>query len=237
MHQKACCHTRDLYVVFFSRRDNIRILEKEYRFWQLSRTEEIREDGKTYILSRYNSFSETPRPESYREDVETTEGLSPLAKKHVNSHIQAACESGWDFSSRWFSSPGSPRGKVLSFFYHSNFKTLRQTITRPPVSSGREVMKLCRFFLLLACRPIASITSRVRGKSFFACARQRQKSSEIRFTQERHKQHIYLSHTTLYTVRKVFLSGHCLSKTYLVSTLATKNRNGCVSLQFVFCSK
>lgn len=52
------------------------------------------------ILNRYWDDSAVPRPESYREDVETAENKTKQAI--IYRHIRAACESGWDFSSRWF---------------------------------------------------------------------------------------------------------------------------------------
>ncbi len=55
-------------------------------------------------LSRYYDANETPRPESYKEDVETAE-KSGREAKHVYRHLRAAAESGWDFSSRWFTDP------------------------------------------------------------------------------------------------------------------------------------
>ena len=55
-------------------------------------------------LSRYYDANDTPRPESYKEDVETAE-KSGRDTKHVNRHLRAAAESGWDFSSRWFTDP------------------------------------------------------------------------------------------------------------------------------------
>lgn len=58
-------------------------------------------DGST--LHRYYDAKDTPRPESYREDVETAEGSEKPAM--VYRHIRAAAESGWDFSSRWFANP------------------------------------------------------------------------------------------------------------------------------------
>ncbi|MEM8908275.1 MAG: trehalase family glycosidase, partial [Bacteroidota bacterium] len=42
-----------------------------------------------------------PRPESYREDVELAHGVEREAPR-VYEDLRAACESGWDFSSRWF---------------------------------------------------------------------------------------------------------------------------------------
>ena len=42
-----------------------------------------------------------PRPEAFKEDVELAKESGKDAEE-VYNHIRAACESGWDFSSRWF---------------------------------------------------------------------------------------------------------------------------------------
>lgn len=52
-------------------------------------------------LSRYYDAEETPRPESYKEDIETAQESGREAA-HVYRHLRAGAESGWDFSSRWF---------------------------------------------------------------------------------------------------------------------------------------
>ncbi len=52
------------------------------------------------ILNRHYDDRSTPRPESYKEDVhlsQTTERPS----EELFRDLRAACESGWDFSSRW----------------------------------------------------------------------------------------------------------------------------------------
>lgn len=72
-------------------------LEKEYTFWMTNRSI-VMPEGE--ILNRYDDTDPTPRPESYIEDIELAE------KSYQNPHelfrnIRAACESGWDFSSRW----------------------------------------------------------------------------------------------------------------------------------------
>jgi alpha,alpha-trehalase len=54
-----------------------------------------------YVLNRYWDESDTPRPESYREDIELAKD-SPESSEGFFRHIRAAAESGWDFSSRWF---------------------------------------------------------------------------------------------------------------------------------------
>jgi len=85
-------------------------LEKEYTFWMqghelLSTATPTRNrvvqlpDGS--ILNRYWDAFDSPRPESYKEDVE----LAQQSKQDATvlyRHIRAAAESGWDFSTRWF---------------------------------------------------------------------------------------------------------------------------------------
>ncbi len=86
------------------------VLEKEYQFWMSGKDElstqnqannrvVLLEDG--VVLNRFWDEYDTPRPESYREDVELAESLSEHSEGFYR-HIRAAAESGWDFSSRWF---------------------------------------------------------------------------------------------------------------------------------------
>lgn len=86
----------------------------EYRFWMrgkkdlgVNRTAVRRvvrmPDGS--ILNRYFDAKQTPRPESYREDVETATQARDRDASRVYLDIRAAAESGWDFSSRWFKEP------------------------------------------------------------------------------------------------------------------------------------
>lgn len=74
-------------------------LETEYRFWMQTRGVRM-PDGST--LNRYYDTDDSPRPESFREDNAEVNGLSGQQAKDFLRHIRAACESGWDFSSRWF---------------------------------------------------------------------------------------------------------------------------------------
>lgn len=84
-------------------------LEKEYAFW-MDGLEEVTADAPAHghvvrlkdgsILNRYWDRGDWPRAEMYRDDVATAK-LSDRPAKEVYSHLRAACESGWDFSSRW----------------------------------------------------------------------------------------------------------------------------------------
>ena len=88
-------------------------MQKEYDFWmkgastlgdeaQKGRVVKMA-DGST--LNRYYSDRSTPRAESYYEDVKTAKEATGREAKDVYLNINAACESGWDFSSRWFAEP------------------------------------------------------------------------------------------------------------------------------------
>ncbi|MEM9983578.1 MAG: alpha,alpha-trehalase TreF [Bacteroidota bacterium] len=84
-------------------------LEKEYAFWmagaeELSGAKLVHRrvvrlaDGT--VMNRYWDDHPAPRPESYREDVELAES-SQREPTQLYRDLRAACESGWDFSSRW----------------------------------------------------------------------------------------------------------------------------------------
>lgn len=90
-------------------------VETEYLFWmagsdKLANNESYRrvvklEDGS--LLNRFYDDSATPRPESYAEDIEMAAELSESEQQEFYRNIRAACESGWDFSSRWFKDANS----------------------------------------------------------------------------------------------------------------------------------
>jgi alpha,alpha-trehalase len=86
-------------------------LEKEYQFWMNS-SEALHEhnqackrvvrmpDGK--ILNRYWDDLDTPRPEAYGKDMSYAHNMDAEQSAVLYKHIRAACESGWDFSTRWY---------------------------------------------------------------------------------------------------------------------------------------
>lgn len=53
------------------------------------------------LLNRYWDARDTPRDESYAEDVATAAEARPRPAGEVNRDLRAGGESGWDFSSRW----------------------------------------------------------------------------------------------------------------------------------------
>lgn len=82
-------------------------LEREHRFWcgdkgKKPNSNHIVNLPEGKILNRYFDPEIIPREESYFEDIETAQSLSSKEKRGLYQNLRAACESGWDFSSRWF---------------------------------------------------------------------------------------------------------------------------------------
>ncbi|HDR9002548.1 TPA: alpha,alpha-trehalase TreA [Burkholderia vietnamiensis] len=85
-------------------------LRKEYAYWMQGesaapRGEPVRHvvampDGA--VLNRYWDASDTPRDESYLEDVTTAKAVPSRPANDVYRDLRAGAESGWDYSSRWF---------------------------------------------------------------------------------------------------------------------------------------
>lgn len=93
-------------------------LLKERRFWaqgsrklnadyRAERRVAMLPDGS--ILNRYYDNASSPRPESYAQDITTVQDIATTAEDEhrddIYLHLRAAAESGWDFSSRWFTNP------------------------------------------------------------------------------------------------------------------------------------
>ncbi|WP_239019740.1 alpha,alpha-trehalase TreF [Sphingomonas suaedae] len=70
----------------------------EHDYWMRGGRVVTMADGA--LLNRYWDDLDTPRDESFREDVETARASGRPAAT-VYRHLRAAAESGWDFSSRW----------------------------------------------------------------------------------------------------------------------------------------
>ena len=88
--------------------DHLPELKREYAYWMQGaaglhpgharRNVVAMPDG--VVLNRYWSSADTPRDESYRDDVLTARA-SGRPPARVYRDLRAAAESGWDFSSRW----------------------------------------------------------------------------------------------------------------------------------------
>lgn len=84
-------------------------LEKEYSFWMNGKEQLNKRNiavnhvvlmSNGAVLNRYWDAFDTPRPESYREDVELAHAHTE--PQQMYRHLRAGAESGWDYSCRWF---------------------------------------------------------------------------------------------------------------------------------------
>lgn len=85
-------------------------LRKEHAYWmqgetttprgQAARNVVAMPDGA--VLNRYWDARDTPRDESYLEDVTTAKSVPSRPTNEVYRDLRAGAESGWDYSSRWF---------------------------------------------------------------------------------------------------------------------------------------
>uniref|UniRef100_A0A914E6P1 Trehalase n=1 Tax=Acrobeloides nanus TaxID=290746 RepID=A0A914E6P1_9BILA len=78
-------------------------LDTEFNFWQTNRSVVVNINGTDHTVYRYNTPSNVPRPESYKEDLATAKNFtSNAARKQLWRNLASTAESGLDFSTRWF---------------------------------------------------------------------------------------------------------------------------------------
>jgi len=103
------------------------ILNQEYNWWMVQGehavdvTGEVRKaaphlnNDDTYTLNRYFTHLQAPRAESSREAFQTASHVPEEQRAALYAQIIAGAESGWDYTSRWFSD-----GATLSTIGTSN---------------------------------------------------------------------------------------------------------------------
>lgn len=57
------------------------------------------------LLNRYWDDRDTPRPESWVEDIATAKSNPNRPATEIYRDLRSAAASGWDFSSRWMDNP------------------------------------------------------------------------------------------------------------------------------------
>ena len=105
-------------------------LEAEHAFWRMKRTG-------SFALSHYGAScgQGNPRPESYPEDI----AVMALGRNDLLRHIEAAAESGWDFSSRWFCGKGALPSTATADFYPADLNAVMM----------RFELNMCDFYRIL----------------------------------------------------------------------------------------
>ncbi|KAJ9063506.1 Trehalase [Entomophthora muscae] len=106
-------------------KEHIRVLDKEYDYWINRHNVKVDcPDSKhDCFLTRYVVNNTHPRPESYREDVETAKPLKRKQREQLYADLAAGAESGWDFSTRWV--PGSKGNKELLASQETTLRGIR----------------------------------------------------------------------------------------------------------------
>ncbi|CAO98094.1 alpha,alpha-trehalase [Erwinia tasmaniensis] len=124
-------------------------LKSEYAFWmdgqetlapnRAHRHVVMLSDGS--VLNRYWDDRDTPRDESYREDVETA-GQSSRPSSEVYRDLRAGAASGWDYTSRWLSEPGRLESiqttSIVPVDLNALLYKLETTIARLSASRGEQ---------------------------------------------------------------------------------------------------
>ncbi|KAI6173256.1 Trehalase [Aphelenchoides besseyi] len=83
-------------------------MEIEFKFWEKNRKfAVVSESGVTHEVYFYRTRTSKPRPETMWADLSASEQLDEEDRPFFFQSAASAAESGWDFSSRWFSDPKS----------------------------------------------------------------------------------------------------------------------------------
>lgn len=88
-------------------------MEKEHAWWMESAdtlsagqaNKRVVKMADGMLLNRYWDERDTPRPESWMEDVNTAKSNPNRSATEIYRDLRAAAASGWDFSSRWMDDP------------------------------------------------------------------------------------------------------------------------------------
>ena len=123
-----------------SRRRQLQAMQGEHAFW-MSGTACARTAGACghvvrmpdgSLLNRYWDARDTPRDESWAEDVATARAAPDRPASEVYRELRSGAESGWDFSSRWLDDPQNlatiQTTQIVAVDLNSLLWTLERTI-------------------------------------------------------------------------------------------------------------
>jgi alpha,alpha-trehalase len=91
------------------------------------------------VLNRYWDDTPIPRDEAYPKDVELAEQATGRTAEDVYRNVRAACESGWDFSSRWFDDHASMTTINTTSVAPVDLNTLLYMLESAIAAGAREV--------------------------------------------------------------------------------------------------
>ncbi|MCI5080157.1 MAG: alpha,alpha-trehalase TreF [Saprospiraceae bacterium] len=127
-------------------------LELEYAFW-MNGADRVTEVGATFehcvrvdentILARYWDRKATPRQEMHHDDMMTAK-KTDRPNNRLFRDIRAACESGWDFSSRWLTDPMDlatiHTTDIIPVDLNALLYNLENTLAKAYAADGQEAM-------------------------------------------------------------------------------------------------
>ncbi|OIN60494.1 trehalase [Arsenicibacter rosenii] len=126
-------------------------LEKEYAYWMAGGSGDtaVAEHVVTLdtggLLNRYWDPTPTPRPEAFRVESElrTEARFLGVDPDNMYRNLRAACESGWDFSSRWMtdgqSIPYTITIDILPVDLNTLLFSFERTLAKAYRQSGQEM--------------------------------------------------------------------------------------------------
>lgn len=157
------------------------VLAREFEYWMTNHTLTV----KGHKLARYGDKSSGPRPESYREDIETGKDFANDSQREDHySELKAAAESGMDFSSRWFiNSDGENTGDLrdlktrsiipveLNAILHWNAKIIAEFYGYAGnTEKQQEYLKTAHDFMIVSCCCFIHFSA-ITCNSFLGCRR------------------------------------------------------------------
>jgi alpha,alpha-trehalase len=96
-------------------RENVKTLDAEFGFWLKNRSRTLEFQGREHTVFHYDGVVGNPRPERMKQDIFAgAMWTSPTDKRRFYRAVKSACESGWDFSSRWVIHNGTNVGECMS---------------------------------------------------------------------------------------------------------------------------
>lgn len=113
-------------------------LIQEHRFWMDGATS-LTEAGayrrvvrlpSGALLNRYWDDRDSPREEAYRTDVALAAATPNRANVEIYREVRAACESGWDFSSRWLGRQGDLGSAITSSILPADLNSMLYGLER-----------------------------------------------------------------------------------------------------------
>nr|ACL50549.1 trehalase-2 [Harmonia axyridis] len=97
------------------------LLQDELKYWLKTQTVTFTYKDTKHTLARYSVDDPSPRPESYREDVQTCSVRKNKEDvENCYNDLKSGAETGWDYSSRWFIDEDGSYGLNLSSIHTRN---------------------------------------------------------------------------------------------------------------------